>query len=124
MVSATAAPKSPQARVLPAKVAIKGHATVYASHLHPGAIVTLLFTVPDLASHRVARLLGAAHADARGNMRVSVSIPLVTTCGPASIYVIAAQTAQHLRARFNLTGCKASGKGAAPPAPPAGPSKP
>ncbi len=122
--SVTAATHAPQARILPAKVAIRGRATVYASHLHPGTVVTLLFAVPDIASHRAERLLGATHADARGNVRVIVSIPLVTICGPASIYVISAQTAQHLRARFTLTGCKASGKGAAPPAPPAGPTKP
>jgi hypothetical protein len=118
-----ASSSAPRAQVVPSKVSIRGEATVIASHLQPGTTVTLLFAVPDLATHRVERLLGATHADAHGRVRVTVSIPLVTTCGPASLYVISAQTAQHLRARFTLTGCKATKQGGIPPPPP-GPHKP
>jgi hypothetical protein len=86
-------------------------------------MVTLLFAVPDLATHRVERLLGATHADSRGNIRVKVTIPLVTTCGSASLYLISPQTGRHLRARFTVTGCKAGRNSGAPPPPP-GPHKP
>jgi hypothetical protein len=115
---ALASTGAPQARVQPAKVAIRGKATVIASHLPPGALVTLLLAVPDLPRHRVERLLGATHADARGNMRVTVFIPIITTCGAASLYLVSAQTGQHLRARLTVTGCKAGKKGGAPPPPP------
>jgi hypothetical protein len=111
--SATAA--TPRAHIVPSKVAIQSKATVTASNLQPHATVTLLFAVPDLRSHRVERLVGITHADGRGSIRVTVSIPLVTICGPASMYIVSALTPQNLRARFTLTGCKASGRVTAPP---------
>src|SRR5438309_1932073 len=97
-IPATAATSTPRAQVLPSKVAIRGKATVIASNLQPHATVTLLFAVPDLKSHRVERLLGITHADANGKIRVTVSIPLVTTCGAASMYVVSALTPNNLRA--------------------------
>lgn len=117
-IPASAATHAPRAQVRPARVAIQGHATVTASHLRPRVLVTLLLALPDLAKHRVEQLLGVTHADARGNIRVTVSIPLITTCGAASLYVISPQTAQHLRARFAVTGCRAGKQSAAPPPPP------
>jgi hypothetical protein len=117
-IPVAAATPSPRAQVVPSKVAIRGKATVIASNLQPHATVTLLFAVPNLRSHRVERLLGITHADAHGSIRVTVSIPLVTTCGAASMYVVSALTPNNLRAGFTLTGCKAGAKRTAPPPPP------
>lgn len=120
---ARAASADPTLRIKPTRVALRGHALVTASHLPPHALLTLLFAVPDLQRHRVERLLGATHADAHGNVRVTVTIPIVTTCGAASLYLFDLQTARKLRAGFTITGCTAGSKGAVPPPPP-GPHKP
>ena len=118
-----AAAAGPETKVVPSRVALRGTAIVTATHLRPQTIVTLLLAIPDIRRHRVEKLLGATHADSRGNVRVAVTIPLMTTCGAASIYVITTQTAQHLRSQLTITGCKARSSRGGPPAPPS-PRKP
>ncbi len=119
-----AAAPAPSARVVPARATIRGKVTVIGTHLRPRSTIALLLAVPNLKVRRVERLLGATHADAKGNVRVTATIPLVTTCGSASIYLISNQAPTETRASFYLTGCSASGKKGAPPAPPTSPHKP
>jgi hypothetical protein len=120
----SAAPLKPSVRVVPGKVAIRSRATVVATHLQPNALLTVLLAIPNLQKRRVEQFLGSTHADPRGNVRVTVKIPIVTKCGPATVYLVNAQTQQLWHAPFKLTGCTVSaGTEKAPPPPPA-PHKP
>lgn len=114
----------PTLQVKPGKVSIGGKATVIGSHLRANEFVTVMLSLSRPSNGSTGALLGLGKVDGRGNLNTQVRIPVVTTCGAASVLVFTSQSGILARATVTLTGCTASKKASAPPPPPAPKKKP
>lgn len=104
--------------VSPAKVRIGGRAVVAGRHLRSNLYATIIFQAPKGSQGRTGAVLGVAHVNSRGHLSLKVNIPVVTRCGRATLYAIAAQHGVLATGSVILTGCKASSGPSSPPPPP------
>lgn len=87
-----------------------------ASRLQPSHYYTLMLVGPKAKKDR--KLLGLAHADAKGRVAQVFKLPIILHCGKSTVYLF---DVKHVlaHATVTVTGCTLKGKpGAPPPAPP------
>ena len=112
-------------RVLPARVAINGPATIMATHLQPYKFYSILFASPDLRKNAIKQFIGLAKTDSSGNFRLYVKrMPIVVHCGRAVVYALTARSSTIISAHITMTGCTLSKPGKLPPPPLPGHHKP
>jgi len=112
-------------RVLPARVAINGPATVMGAHLQAHTFYSILFASPDLRKNAVRQFIGVAKTDSSGDFRLYVKrMPIVVHCGRAGVYALTARSSKIIGAHITMTGCTLSKPGKIPPPPLPGHHKP
>ncbi len=112
-------------RVLPARVAINGPATIMGTHLQALKFYSILFASPDLRKNATEQFIGLAKTDSSGNFRLHVKrMPIVVHCGRAGVYALTARSSKIIGTHITMTGCTLSKPGKLPPPPLPGHHKP
>ncbi len=112
-------------RVLPARVAINGPATIMGSHLQAHQFYSILFASPDLRKTAIKQFIGVAKTDSSGDFRLYVKrMPIVVHCGHAGVYALTARSSKIIGTHITMTGCTLSKPGKLPPPPLPGHHKP
>jgi hypothetical protein len=110
-------------RITPARVAIGKTATLIGTRLPAKTYFSLILSVPNTARSPLETFIPTlAKSNAHGDLRVKFKMPVVSLCGPATVFVYATRSSKALKATLTLTGCSRASAGA-PPAPPAPPKK-
>ena len=108
----------PSLSVQPRHVSIGKYATVVGVHLKANSFYTFLLAVPGSSKPGTRAFIPTlGKADARGQLRVRVRIPVLVQCGRVVLYAMAGKAL--VSTQVDLGGCRASSSTSAPPAPPA-----